>query len=143
MQIMQLPPIDQNSVEDIQHRIVEFYQLCADNDFKPLVSSYANALGWNVGQLYGVMRRDPNYSQLWENLSADVIKSVERGYEVLSQMWEAYMQNGKINPVSGIFLGKNQFGYQDKVEHTVQVKQDLSEQQLLERYEQLKLENKD
>ena len=24
------------------------------------------------------------------------------------------MQNGKINPVSGIFLGKNNFGYQDK-----------------------------
>jgi hypothetical protein len=26
------------------------------------------------------------------------------------------MQNGKINPVSGIFLGKNNFGYQDKQE---------------------------
>ena len=26
------------------------------------------------------------------------------------------MQNGKINPVSGIFLGKNNFGYQDKTE---------------------------
>ena len=26
------------------------------------------------------------------------------------------MQNGKINPVSGIFLMKNNFGYQDKSE---------------------------
>ena len=27
-----------------------------------------------------------------------------------------YMQNGKINPVSGIFLMKNNFGYADKQE---------------------------
>jgi hypothetical protein len=29
------------------------------------------------------------------------------------------MHNGKINPVSGIFLAKNNFGYQDKVEHVL------------------------
>ena len=29
------------------------------------------------------------------------------------------MQNGKINPVSGIFLLKNNFGYQDKQEVVV------------------------
>ena len=34
-------------------------------------------------------------------------------------LWENYMQNGKINPVSGIFLGKNNFGYVDKQEHVL------------------------
>jgi hypothetical protein len=34
-------------------------------------------------------------------------------------LWENYMQNGKINPVSGIFLGKNNFGYQDKQEMVI------------------------
>ena len=34
-------------------------------------------------------------------------------------MWENMMQNGKINPVSGIFLGKNNFGYQDKQEYVL------------------------
>jgi hypothetical protein len=29
------------------------------------------------------------------------------------------MQNGKINPVSGIFLGKNNFGYSDKQEYVL------------------------
>jgi hypothetical protein len=29
------------------------------------------------------------------------------------------MQSGKINPVAGIFLGKNNHGMQDKVEHVV------------------------
>ena len=34
----------------------------------------------------------------------------------MENLWEMYMQNGKIHPVSGIFLGKNNFGYQDKTE---------------------------
>ena len=29
------------------------------------------------------------------------------------------MQNGKVNPVSGIFLGKNNFGYKDQQEYVV------------------------
>lgn len=29
---------------------------------------------------------------------------------------ESYMQNGKINPVAGIFLMSNNFGYKQKVE---------------------------
>ena len=37
----------------------------------------------------------------------------------MENLWENYMQNGKINPVSGIFLGKNNFGYQDKTEYVV------------------------
>ena len=37
----------------------------------------------------------------------------------MESLWENYMQNGKINPVSGIFLGKNNYGYQDKTEYVV------------------------
>jgi hypothetical protein len=40
-------------------------------------------------------------------------------YDVLEALWEDYMMNGKINPVSGIFLGKNNFGYQDKQEYVL------------------------
>jgi hypothetical protein len=31
----------------------------------------------------------------------------------LEEMWVDYMQNGKLNPASGIFIGKNFFGYRD------------------------------
>lgn len=37
----------------------------------------------------------------------------------MENLWENYMQNGKINPVSGIFLAKNNFGYQDKTEYVL------------------------
>lgn len=41
---------------------------------------------------------------------------VQRIRNILEEMMEDYMLNGKINPVSGIFLMKNNFDYQDKAE---------------------------
>ena len=32
---------------------------------------------------------------------------------MLEELWVDYMQNGKMNPASGIFLGKNMFQYKD------------------------------
>ena len=37
----------------------------------------------------------------------------------MENLWENYMQNGKVNPVAGIFLGKNNYGYQDKTEYVL------------------------
>lgn len=37
------------------------------------------------------------------------------------------MQNGKINPVSGIFLMKNNMGYQDKQEYVLTPNNQLGE----------------
>ena len=37
----------------------------------------------------------------------------------MENLWEQYMSSGKINPVSGIFLGKNNYGYQDKTEYVL------------------------
>jgi hypothetical protein len=55
----------------------------------------------------------------------------------MENLWENYMQNGKINPVAGIFLGKNNFGYQDKTEYVVTPNQrqesDYSEAEIRER----------
>jgi hypothetical protein len=38
---------------------------------------------------------------------------------VLEELWEDYMLNGKVNPVAGIFLGKNLFQYKDQQEYVV------------------------
>ena len=48
---------------------------------------------------------------------------LKRAYLVLNAQMEDYMQNGKINPVSGIFLMKNSFQYQDKQEIQVSASQ--------------------
>lgn len=57
---------------------------------------------------------------------------------MLEDLWQEYMQNGKINPASGIFLGKNMFGYRDQQEVVVTPNQPLGEAesnpQLAEKY---------
>ena len=52
---------------------------------------------------------------------------IKKTYAALESNWEYAMQSGGINPPCGIFLGKNQFGYQDVVDYNVTAKP-ISEQ---------------
>ena len=50
------------------------------------------------------------------------------------------MLNGKINPVSGIFLGKNNFGYKDQQEYVLtpnQMGETISQEALEAKYNDL------
>jgi hypothetical protein len=54
---------------------------------------------------------------------------IEKAYKTLEAMWESYMLNGKVNPVSGIFLGKVMFGYRDQQEIVVTPKNIMDDYQ--------------
>ena len=76
------------------------------NDCRPAVSGLALALGVDRQTLHD-----------WKNKRtrantghSDVIK---KAFNCLEFLWEEYMQSGRINPASGCFLGKNNFGYHD------------------------------
>ena len=45
---------------------------------------------------------------------------------VLDAALEGYMQNSKVNPITGIYYGKNNFGYKDKTEVVVEPKQSVA-----------------
>ena len=100
------PPIDISDPKQVENRIDWYFNHCIDNDVKPTVKGFCNALGIHKDTIRtwknGEYRKDTH--------QAIILKA----YAVLEELWEHYMQNGKINPVSGIFLGKNNFGYQDK-----------------------------
>lgn len=34
----------------------------------------------------------------------------------MEEIWADLMLNGKVNPASGIFIGKNHFGYRDAID---------------------------
>ena len=53
---------------------------------------------------------------------------IKKAYQVLNAQMENYMQNGKINPVAGIFLMKNNMGYVDKQEMVLTPNQQLGDQ---------------
>lgn len=113
MELYALSKVDLDSVEQVEDRSMEYFQICAKNDMKPSVAGYALALGYSRAYVWELCNK-PH-----ENKKPEVIDTIKRVMEALTAQMEDYMQNGKINPVSGIFLMKNNMGYQDKQEVVV------------------------
>lgn len=114
-----LPIIDISDIKQVEERILWYFNYCIKEDMKPTVSGLAMALGVDRKTLYDWSRgnvRGVTHSPI-----------VKKAMDALQILWEDYMQNGKINPVSGIFLGKNHFGYTDKQEIVVEPKNPLGE----------------
>lgn len=115
LDIMKLQRINIEDPEQVRGRIIDYFQICADHDMKPGVAGLSLALGIDRRRLWeiktGVQGRNP-----FPQECKDAIKAA---YISLESMMENYMQNGKINPVSGIFLMKNNFDYQDRQDYVV------------------------
>lgn len=113
--IMQLPKIDVRDPAQLHARVIEYFQLCADHDMKPGVAAAGLAIGLDRRRLWEIRTGSTRNGTIPQECK-DIINEV---YDSLEVLWEGYMTNGKINPVSGIFLGKNNFGYSDKQEYVV------------------------
>lgn len=130
------PRVDMKKPEDVLERVTLYFQTCADDDMKPSVAGLALA--------FDIDRRT-----LWKwinGVQSDFVASesrdaLKKAYQILNAQMENYMQNGKINPVAGIFLMKNNMGYQDKQEVVVTPNQQLGEQIPAEKLEQKYLED--
>ena len=116
MKLFNLPTIDLREPEQVQARLNEYFTIQFDADVKPTVAGMAMALGIDRRRLWEIRTDVSDRNQGLPTLTRDYIK---KAYDFMENLWENYMQNGKINPVSGIFLGKNNFGYQDKTEYVV------------------------
>lgn len=120
LQLMNLPPIDLHNNEQVTNRLNEYFRIYADNDMKPTVAGMGLALnGLDRRRLWEIKADAPSTHSVVNNMPIDVRDTLKKAYKLLENMMENYMQNGKINPVAGIFLAKNNFGYVDKVEHVV------------------------
>ena len=117
--LFNLPPIDLKDPEQVNERLNEFFQIHADADMKPTVSGMGMALGLDRRRLWEIKTGNFGTQKSLSELPTLTKDSIKRAYEYMEILWENYMQNGKINPVSGIFLGKNNFGYQDKTEYVL------------------------
>jgi hypothetical protein len=105
LESLKLPPIDIADPKQVEQRINEYFQYCFENDRKPNVKGLGNWLGVSRETLNNWKRGDYR-----NNTHCDLIKKV---WDIFEELWLDYMQNGKVNPASGIFLGKNLFGYKD------------------------------
>lgn len=100
-----LPPIDISDPEQVKQRIKDYFIYCQQNDRKPQLVGMANWIG--------VSRETLNTWKRGEYRSETHSDVIKKAVDVLEELWTDYMQNGKINPASGIFLGKNLYGYRD------------------------------
>lgn len=121
MLLFKLPSIDLNNPEQVEERLNLYFSLCFENDMKPTVSGMAMCLDWNRQQLWSLVTGTPNgkRNQNPPQLPSSSTVIIKKAYNFMQNLWEEYMQNGKINPVAGIFLGKNNYGYVDKTETTI------------------------
>ena len=121
MALFNMEKIDMKDVDAVQERLNEYFKLYGQNDMKPTVAGMAIALnGMNRRTLWGIVNDGALGGR--GNLSTlppDVTLSIKRAYFLLENLWETYMNSGKVNPVSGIFLGKNNYGYSDKQEYVL------------------------
>ena len=121
MALFQMENIDMENVEEVQKRLSEYFQLYASQDMKPTVAGMAIALnGMSRRTLWAIVNDAPTGSSGYKTaLPPEVALSIKKAYFLLENLWESYMNSGKVNPVAGIFLGKNNYGYQDKTEYVL------------------------
>ena len=138
MQLFNLPTIDLKDPEQVNNRLNEFFKIHAEADMKPTVAGMGMALGLDRRRLWEIKTGNLKGGMTQYDLPTLTMDSIKKAYEYMEILWENYMQNGKINPVSGIFLGKNNFGYQDKTEHvitpTINSDTDYSAEDIKKRY---------
>ena len=119
LEIMNLPNIDLNDPEQVSERLNTYFGICAKYDLKPTVSGLALSLNGKDRRWLWAVANDKPYGGCAVHIDADSLDSIKKAYHIMGTLWENYMQQGKINPVTGIFLGKNNFGYVDKTETVI------------------------
>lgn len=119
-----LPPIDISDPKQVENRIVEYFTYCEQNDRKPNIKGLGNWLGVSGETVrlwrQGVYREGTHFA---------VIK---KAVDALEELWWDYGQNGKTNPASWIFIGKNAFGMKDQQDITIRPDSPYGEQKTAE-----------
>lgn len=119
--LFNMQDIDMTDAQAVTGRLGEYFALYKQADLKPTVAGMAIALNGMSRQTLTAIAHDrvTGSTGYKSALPPEVTATIKKAYKMMENMWETYMNSGKINPVSGIFLGKNNYGYQDKTEYVL------------------------
>lgn len=113
---------DPNNLDEVNYHIDQYLDLCMNNLVSPTVAGLALSLGIDRRTLWQWMEGINNVIKNPE--VKDTLKSV---YSQIATMYEEMLTEGKIVPVSAIFLMKNNHGYKDQTDHILTARQDIPE----------------
>lgn len=121
MLLLNLPQIDYKDGAAVWARTCQYFEMCSTMDEKPSVEGYALALGVDRRKLTKWLDGEAEVPE-------DTIKAISKGYQLLGAQMSSFMLNGKINPIAGIFLMRNNLGYTnvDKVEEEKKPEEDTA-----------------
>lgn len=128
----QLPPIDISDPEQVAGRIEEYFDFCEQQDLKPNIKGLGNWIGVSdeTVRLWrnGIYRNDSHFG---------VIK---KAVDTIQELWWQYGQDGKVNPASWIFIGKNAFGMKDTQDYVITPGNNMADQnasEIAQKYNEL------
>lgn len=133
MEIMPKEPLDTQDVAEMERRFMNYVQKCSEWDMKVGNQAAYMAIGITKEQAWE-----------WENVvkgspaRSDFVKKVRQFCGVFR---EGLMQDGKVNPVTGIFWQKNYDGMKDQTEMVLTPNNPLGEQKDMKALEQKYLES--
>lgn len=122
LQLFNLPKVNPNDPKELYSRVCDYFSICASNEIVPSVAGFAFALGIDRKTLWYWMTQNDSIVKCGESL--DILKTA---YSFITAQYEDLMNTGKINPVAGIFLMKNNMGYKDQTDHILTARQEQQE----------------
>lgn len=111
LRLSAFPKMDVNNEYEVQKRILDYFDICAEDDMKPSVPGLALIFGLGRQSLMQII--NGSYPRCKNSTSIELL---QRAYNMLDLQMNNYLTDGKVNPVAGIFLMKNHFNYADKTE---------------------------
>ena len=132
LELFNAPDIDLTDPVAVQERLSWYFQLMFEADMKPTVAGMGLALNGmdrrrlaeiKSGALVGGIS-----VQNAQKIAPESLDIIKKAYKFLENLHENWMNSGKINPVAGIFLAKNNFDYVDKTEHVITPNTDSDDQ---------------
>lgn len=118
LEMMSWPSIDLSDADAMRQRFNDYLELCRKYNTKPLISGMCAVMGFTRNELTSWAKGNNN--NLARRLSPESAELLARLSQMNEIYWEFAMQNNEYrNPVTGIFLGKNNFGYKDVSETIV------------------------
>lgn len=132
--ILPTEPLDPDDVQEMERRFYRYLELCAEWDMKVGNQAAYAAIGITKDNVYDwTVRRTTNPTR------ADFVKKVQ---QFCAMYREGLMEDGKVNPVTGIFWQKNYDGMKDQQEVVLTPNANpLGDQQDAEALKQKYLEN--
>lgn len=102
------PEIDLNDVDAVEDRTDKYLVVCLQFAETPSIPSYALALGTSAQGIEAIFADNRH--------NREAQRAIARGVSKIETVLVNKVVDGKMNPVTAIFMLKNHFGYKDQSE---------------------------